>query len=42
MSDAAGELVERNVFRLAVRPGDVDRRGSIRRSVDLGDHEVPF
>lgn len=41
MSRLAGELVQRHIGRLAVRPADMDRRG-VALIVDLRDHEVPF
>ena len=42
MSRLAGELLQRHIGRLAVRPADMDRRRSVALFVDLGDHEVPF
>lgn len=42
MSSSPRDLLERHIGRLAVCPGDVDRRWGIARRVDLIDDEVPF
>jgi hypothetical protein len=38
----AGDLLERHIFRLTIRPRDMNTRRRIRRGLDLGDHEMPL